>query len=139
MAMSPNKIKRRFGSKCRRVLAGWLVLCGLAAVANAGPIRTWSINFNDPAEPSRWQSQSPAALTNQSEWRSVSRNASEPSSARVLQFSAMGGLGVESYFTIYRPFPPEFQPAPNNDLVDEWDWLIGDTEASDAITLSVFD
>jgi signal transduction histidine kinase len=137
--MSPIKPKWRFGASCRRVLAGWIALCGLAAAANAGPIRTWSINFNDPAEPSRWQSQSPEALANQIEWKSVPRNASEPASAKVLQFSAMGGLGVESYFTLYRPFPPDFQPDPNNDLVVEWDWMIGDTEASDAITLSVFD
>lgn len=139
MDMSPIKPTSRFGVRRRIVLAGCLALCGLTAVANAGPIRTWSINVNDPAEPGRWQSKSPAELANQIEWKSVPRNASEPSSAKVLQFSAMGGLGVESYFTLYRPFPPGFQPDPNNDLVVEWDWMIGDTEASDAITLSVFD
>jgi signal transduction histidine kinase len=105
-------------------------------------IASWSIDFDDPAEPGRWHFdpaliKQPGQPPDQLHWQRVPRNASHPAEGSVLEFYANAQLSVQTFFTVYRAFPPEFQPNPDNDLVLEWDWLVGDTDKSDAVTLGV--
>lgn len=143
--MTRSEAGQRCSAHGKRLLACWVALSGFAAVATAAPIKVWSINFNDSGEPGRWQfhelsRDSDPRLGSPSEqvqWALVPRNASKPSGEKVLQFSATSKLSVETYFSIFRPFPPEFQPDPSSDLVLEWEWMISETELSGAVSLII--
>lgn len=143
--MNRSEAGRRCSAQGKLLLACWVALSGFAAVATAAPIKVWSINFNDSAEPGRWhfhelsRDSDPrlGSPSEQVQWALVPRNASQPSREKVLQFSATSKLSVETYFSIFRPFPPEFQPDPSSDLVLEWEWMISETELSGAVSLII--
>lgn len=106
---------------------------GIALHAGAeGPIRSWTVDFDDPAEPGRWQ-----LLTdqhsNQVSWRLVSATTADMSGRWALQFEATSSLGVETHVHILRSFPPDFHPRGGRDLVLEWEWKIGDVTRSDEV------
>ncbi len=129
----------------RRVLACGVAIWVFTAVANAAPIKVWSINFNDPAEPNRWKHHPYSrdsdprrgSRPEQIQWALMSRSASDPSRGKVLQFSANSKLSVETYFSIFRAFPSEFQPHSSSDLVLEWEWRMADTELSGAVGIAL--
>jgi len=139
----PNTPFCRLDIRLHRWLRDFLILFYLVntlalPVLGDEPLRTWTVDFNDPEEITRWEihpnclEQSP-----QIRWHIVPRSATDPSLGKVLEIKATGGLVQPERPAILRRLPPEFAKVPPESLMIEWEWRISDTVISDAVSLSL--
>ncbi|MCG8459631.1 MAG: VCBS repeat-containing protein, partial [Holophagales bacterium] len=118
-----------------------LLVFGLALLGGRSdadqPLRSWAADFGDPREAERWTLLAPGEAHDRIHWELKPRGASEGAGETVLEVSATGDLAVESHIFLYRELPADFRPDGTNDLVLEWEWLVGDTERTNASGISI--
>lgn len=145
----------RAGRRFRRLLLGSLLVSSLlvaaepedrdspkdaSAVSNvnaATPIRTWTLNLEDPQEPSRWRRGPEEINPGELRWSIQRGDLGSGQIGPMLLFEATSGLGPSSSSRLVRPFGSEFQPDPRSSLAIEWVWNVEDTRLSDAVSIGL--
>lgn len=118
------------------LLAGGL-LTGDGNARAAGPIRTWTLDLDDPQEPSRWRRGPDEINPGELRWSIQRGDLGAGQIGPMLVFEATSGLGSSSSSRLVRPFGSEFQPDPRSSLAIEWVWNVEDTRLSDAVSIGL--